>query len=175
MKTHPTTRADLALFVPPGSIMIELGVAAGEFAGQLMAANPAARYLGVDRWSDHHDEAEMWSACERIMQVATEDRFQLVKSTFADWLPNVANESADLIYIDGYAHTGQEGGQTLRDWWPKLKPGGVFAGHDYDEESYPQTVAAVDAFVLEHGLELRLIDEKPHPSWWLVKPNQPKP
>jgi hypothetical protein len=80
-----------------------------------------------------------------------------------------------MIYIDGYAHTGQEGGQTLRDWWPKLAPGGVFAGHDYDLAAYPQTVCAVNDFILEMDrrgirLHLQVIDEKPHPSWWIVKP-----
>jgi hypothetical protein len=25
------------------------------------------------------------------------------------------------------------------------------------------------------GLELRIIDEKPHPSWWTIKPNPAKP
>jgi trans-aconitate methyltransferase len=178
MKTNPTTRADLALFVPPGGLLLELGVAAGKLAELLADRNPRMRYLGIDRWSDHHDEAEMWQACERIKKHLTEDAFQLVRSTFADWLPLVPNNYADLIYIDGYAHTGQEGGQTMRDWWPKLKPGGIFAGHDYDREYYPQTFCAVNNFVLEMDqagirLYLNVIDEKPHPSWWIVKPEQP--
>ena len=150
--------------------MIELGVAAGQFAVEMLTANPAARYLGIDRWSDHHDEAEMMTAIEilRAFNYAATSR-----STFTEALPLVPDAWADLIYIDGYAHTGQEGGQTLRDWWPKLKPGGVFAGHDYSGH-YPQTIAAVDAFVIEMGLDLRIIDEKPHPSWWTIKPDPAK-
>lgn len=163
------TRSDLARLVPPGGMIIELGVAAGQFAVEMLTANPNVRYLGIDRWNDHHDEAEMWRACDKILTVAPEDRFQLVRSTFADWLPLVPDAWADLIYIDGYAHTGQEGGHTLWDWWPKVKPGGIFAGHDYSGH-YPQTIAAVDAFVAEQGLELNLIEEKPHPSWWVRKP-----
>jgi len=168
----PTTRADLALFVPPGGTIIELGVAAGKFAELLCDRNPAMRYIGIDRWSDHHDQCEMINAQYRLAKF---DRVLLHRMTFTDALPHFDNASADLIYIDGYAHTGQEGGQTLRDWWPKLRPGGIFAGHDYDPEHYPQTVAAVDDFVREHGLAMNIIDEKPHPSWWLVKPNPAKP
>jgi predicted O-methyltransferase YrrM len=159
----PTTRADLALMIPTGGIVIELGVAAGAFAAEMIAANPAITYLGIDRWSDHHDEAEMQHAKQRLPWDA-----QLLRSTFEDAVPMIPGEWASLVYIDGYAHTGQEGGQTLRDWWPKVKPGGIFAGHDYSGH-YPLTIAAVDAFVGEHGLELHIIDELPHPSWWVRK------
>ena len=164
MKTNPTTRAELALMVPPGGIVIELGVAAGEFADQLTSANKGICYLGIDRWSDHHDEAEMQAAKARLPWDAV-----LLRSTFADAVGTMPDEYASMIYIDGYAHTGQEGGQTLRDWWPKLKPGGIFAGHDYCR-TYPQTIAAVDAFVSEHGLALNIIEEQPHASWWVRKP-----
>jgi trans-aconitate methyltransferase len=169
MKTEPKTRADLARLVPPGAVIIELGVAAGKFAELLLDQNPSAQYVGIDRWSDHHDEAEMDRAKARLWR--WRDRVGLIRGSFADHLPLVPDGFADMIYIDGYAHTGQEGGQTLRDWWPKLSPGGIFAGHDYCPQ-YPQTIEAVNAFVYEMGLEnaLNIIDEKPHASWWLTKP-----
>jgi hypothetical protein len=146
-------------------------------AAAMLAANPAAHYLGIDRWSDHHDEGEMFGAIERLRPYPNARTF---RSTFAEALPMIPDDYADMIYIDGYAHTGQEGGQTLCDWWAKLKPGGIFAGHDYDMENYPQTFCAVNDFILEMDqagvrLYLNVIDEKPHPSWWLVKPKTTKP
>lgn len=162
--TGPQTRADLARMVPNGGLIIELGVAAGEFAAAMLTANPAARYFGIDRWSDHHGEDEYLNARVRIRALGG-----IVKrSTFSDALP--VPFMACLVYVDGYAHTGQERGETIRDWWHVVEPGGIFAGHDYDPEHYPQTVAAVDAFVAEHGLALNIIEEKPHASWWVVKP-----
>ena len=163
----PTTRKELALMVPNGGTVIELGVAAGLFAEDLLTTNPQIRYIGVDRWSDHHDAKEMGSAIARISAVS--DNFETVRATFRDYLPSVQYESIDMIYVDGYAHTGQEGGETLNDWWPRVKPGGIFAGHDYCQE-YHQTQKVVDSFVATHGLELHIIDEKPHPSWWVRKP-----
>jgi hypothetical protein len=166
MNTNPKTRADLAKMVPAGGLVIELGVAAWQFAEEMLRAAPWIRYLGVDRWSDHHDLREMLTAAERIRPYQTPE---FLTSTFADAVGTIEDDSADMIYVDGYAHTGQEGGRTLRDWWPKVKPGGIFAGHDYSAH-YPQTIAAVDAFVCEIGLDLRVIDENPHPSWWIIKP-----
>jgi hypothetical protein len=162
----PKTRADLALMVPRDGTTIELGVAAGKFAEELLTANQCMRYIGIDRWSDHHDLAEMHQARAKLWR--WRDRCRLVRATFYDHLPSVADQSANLIYIDGYAHTGQEGGQTLRDWWPKLKAGGIFAGHDYCPQ-YQPTIEAVDSFVAEKGLILNVIDESPHPSWWIRK------
>jgi hypothetical protein len=168
MKTTPLpTRAQLVDSLPAGSLVIELGVAAGAFAEEMLTRNPGIRYLGIDRWSDHHNIAEMLQAADRVRPFQTP---HFITGTFARAVAGIDDASAALIYIDGYAHTGQERGQTLRDWWPKLKPGGIFAGHDYDAHEYPQTVEAVDDFVREHRLDLQLTGETSLPSWWMIKP-----
>jgi predicted O-methyltransferase YrrM len=166
MNNAPNTRADLAHLIPANGIMVELGVAAGNFAVELMSQNPHATYVGVDRWSDHHDERERVTANQRINQLGG----IALRSTFADALWHFLDQSLDMVYVDGYAHTGQDGGKTLADWWPKVKSGGIFAGHDYDNTHYPQTVQVVDSFMAQHGLTLHIINEKPHASWWVVKP-----
>jgi len=162
----PQTRADLALFVPDNGVMIELGVAAGKFAVELIKANPRARYVGIDRWSDHHDKYEMVVA-ETCIRGKSKTAY-LIRSTFSDALQYFPDESLDLIYIDGYAHTGQDNRQTLDDWYPKLTIGGIFAVHDYCAK-YQPTIDAVDSFVARHGLTLNIINDGDHPSWWVIK------
>lgn len=57
---------------------------------------------------------------------------------------NFADESFDVIYIDG----GHEYAQVMRDlelYYPKLKPGGIICGHDY-AFNFPELVKAVDKF-----------------------------
>lgn len=167
----PEKRQDLALMMGENEIVIELGVAAGKFAEQLLTTNPKIKYIGIDRWSDHHDDAEMHGAVDRVSRF--KGNAVMMRHTFVDALPLFEDDFADMIYIDGYAHTGQEGGQTLEDWWPKLKHSGIFAGHDYDK-NYPQTIQAVDNFVNKlrsEGveLELNIINEKPNCSWWFKK------
>lgn len=163
--TQFRTRADLARDVPPGGIMIELGVARGDFAVELILANREANYIGIDRYSDHHGEAEYVFAFRKISYLG----HILHRNSFDREVEMHADESASLVYVDGYAHTGQEGGQTLRDWWPKVKTGGIFAGHDY-HPTYQSTIDAVDSFVADHGLTLNIIEEEPFPSWWVRKP-----
>jgi len=164
--TKPETRSGLAKLIPAGSTMVELGVAAGKFAVQLIEANPQAHYIGIDRWGDHHDYDEMAKATERIMSAG--DNANIMRASFDVALPTFDDESIDLIYFDGYAHTGQEGGKTLEDWLPKVKKGGVISGHDYHPE-YQPTIDAVNLFVERHGFDLQIIDEKPYPSWFCYK------
>ena len=153
---------------------VELGVAKGRFS-QVILQNCHCRRLGsIDRWADHHDAAEYVEAA-RMLASAGLGRCILLRMTFEEALPFYPDDSLDFVYVDGYAHAGQEGGKTIEQWWKKVKPGGTFAGHDYHPK-WVATMNAVDAFVERHGLVLNLTlsaDEPgagQYPSWWVEKP-----
>jgi len=55
-----------------------------------------------------------------------------------------ADESIDFVFVDAN-HTKESVRQDLEAWWPKIKPGGTLAGHDYDRH-WPDVVAAVDEY-----------------------------
>lgn len=79
----------------------------------------------------------------------------------------------DFVYIDGYAHQGNEAGQTLRDWWAKVKPGGILAGHDYHPD-WPKNIRAVDQFRAEREkagevADFCLTEADRYPSWVVFK------
>ena len=159
-----------ALFSGAGA---ELGVAAGDFSDDILRHCPAVTLLwSIDRWSDHHDLAEYWRAAGRL--AAYGERSRVRRCTFTEAAAQIPDGSLDWCYIDGYAHTGQDGGQTLEEWWPKLRRGGIFGGHDYHPD-WPATAAAVDAFVDRHGLKMGFSNEYAKergewPSWWVRKP-----
>ena len=147
---------------------VELGVAWGEFSMEILTRSRRLWLLySIDRWTDpHHDIHEYERAIQRLESFGSRSR--VLRATFEEALVLFKPESLDFVYVDGYAHTGQEGGKTLEEWWPKIKPGGVMAGHDYDPLFQP-TIDAVDAFVARHGLELHLTEEEKLRSWWVVK------
>jgi predicted O-methyltransferase YrrM len=78
--------------------------------------------------------------------------------------------SLDFVYIDAQHHY-EAVKRDIALWWPKVKPGGILAGHDYldgtREQSEFGVKSAVDEFVEEHDLSLRISNE---PSWrsWFV-------
>ncbi|MCB1232667.1 MAG: hypothetical protein KDN19_20645, partial [Verrucomicrobiae bacterium] len=57
------------------------------------------------------------------------------------------------VYIDGYAHTGNDGGRNFELFWPKLREGGLIGGHDFCDQ-FPENVKAVKAFLDRHGPEI---------------------
>lgn len=155
-------------------IGIELGVAAAEYSDQILKASNLRVLFSVDRWSDHHNDEECEFASRVLSKYGT--RSSILRMTFDEAVSIFADRLFDFIYIDGYAHCGQDGIETLNAWWPKLKPGGIFAGHDYDPE-WPKTMQVVDQFVAEKRLHLYTTAEDPrlvkhaYASWYTQKPD----
>lgn len=142
---------------------VELGVAAGRYSWQILSHTNLSKLYSVDRWSDHHGDAQCRQA--RVLLSRWHSRSEVLRATFDEALLLYDDNEFDFIYIDGYAHTGQEGGKTLDDWWPKAKSGAVFGGHDYDKE-WPKTIEQVDRFVKEHKLDLHVTGEQSRKGWY---------
>ncbi len=92
---------------------------------------------------------------------------------FEDAINLFEDEFFDFVYIDGYAHTGQENGSTIDQWYPKVKKGGVLSGHDYHPK-FPLVIAAVDRFAAKHREKLLFIHDDDEGNWnhsastWLI-------
>lgn len=164
-------RHEIVHLVKENGIGIELGVAQGEFAERILKINRLSQFHGVDKYDDHHDEREYLKTLKRLMVYKN---YTLHRMTFDDALKLFPDEHFDFIYIDGYAHTGQNNGKTLHDWYAKLKSGGIFSGDDYCPQ-YQKTIDIVDKFVKEKNLELHLIKcfentiWSRNPTWYCYK------
>jgi hypothetical protein len=93
---------------------------------------------------------------------------------FDEALELFEDETLDFVYVDGYAHTGEDGGRTLVDWFRKLKVGGIFAGDDYHDD-WPLTKWAVNHLAHLLSVEVSLTDRpsddpnSQYPSWFFRK------
>ena len=164
-------RHEILHLVKQDGIGIELGVAKGEFAERILKMDMLSEFHGVDKYDDHHDEKEYQQTLKRLMKYKN---YTLHRMTFIDALKLFPDNHFDFIYIDGYAHTGQENGKTLDDWYKKCKIGGIFSGDDYCVQ-YKKTIKSVDEFVKKHDLELHLIKcfentiWSRNPTWYVYK------
>jgi len=151
---------------------IELGVARGRYSEHILRSCPVRRLYSVDAWAGDrgHGIEQCDAATRRLSKYGA--RSIVLRARFDEALALFDDHALDFAYIDGYAHTGNDGGRTLRDWWAKVRPGGIFAGHDYDAETWPKNVAAVDAFREEEKAEIAeffTTDEAKNASWVVVK------
>lgn len=169
-----TDRFDVvAPLAATGNVGIELGVAAGSFSARIVQTGRFARFVGVDVYGDGHNTAEYKKA---LLAVGLWSDYRLLRMTFDQALDLFDDASFDFIYCDGYAHTGEEGGRTLADWYAKLKPGGVMAGDDYDPDNWPLVVWAAHHAANQLGVPLFVTEKVSEdaynrfPSWYFVRP-----
>ena len=178
-------REDITKYLSNNSnIGIELGVAEGEFSKKLLETQKFKYLYSVDRYSGEggvtettlnlaHDVNQYIRAL-RLLKTY-ESKNTLLRMDFNNALQLFEDDTFDFIYIDGYAHTGQDEGSTLYDWYPKLKSGGMFAGDDYHTD-WNKVIHYVDEFCSEKGLKLNIHDYKnknnvysSYPSWYVFK------
>jgi hypothetical protein len=167
--------------LPPGGVAAELGVDQGDFTQAILRlARPRQLHL-VDSW-----------ATKRY----NDDKAQRVKDRFADQIaagqvtlrrqlslaaaPTFEDASLDWIYIDSshaYGVTAAE----LRAYAPKIKPGGIIAGHDYSMGNWIKgfrfgVIEAVHEFCFEQDWELRYltVQRMERPSFAISRRQRPE-
>ena len=154
-----------------GNVGVELGVAKGIFSLRMMESGYFSYFFGIDAYADLHDVNEYK---EVVNKIGLFSNYKLLRMTFDEAYDLFDDESLDFIYVDGCAHTGENGGKTIFDWSRKVKIGGVISGDDYHDD-WPLVVEAVDEFVLLSGFNLNLtanVEDDPYcnyPSWAVIK------
>lgn len=153
------------------NIGIELGVASGLLSKRLLDSRKFSVLFGVDVYSDIHDTKEYKSA---ITTIGLKSNHKLLRLTFEDALDLFPDNFFDFVYVDGFAHTGEEGGKTLVDWYRKLKIGGIMSGDDYHRD-WPLVMWAVNHFASQLGAKVTLTDcvqeerYSLYPTWFFKK------
>lgn len=158
----------------------EIGVAFGENAEQILLKSQLKMLLLIDPWDYVPDQSAVgygdmiknWQGCYDycMEKLATfRDRTCIIRSTSVDVSRIIADRSLDFVYIDAN-HMSPFIDQDLEYWYPKVKAGGIFSGHDYHDyqnEIYTCNVkTAVDKFL--HGQRLYIVPGEV-PSWYVIK------
>lgn len=148
-------------------VACELGVGEGGYSELLLIRSKLERLYSIDEWASRgHNTSQYLRVLDRLSRFG--ERSRVVRSKFADVVDLFPNESFDCIYVDGYADRGNCGGETFSQWWPKVKIGGLLAGHDYHSK-WSRNKRAVDRFAGERGLELGVTRDDRYPSWYVWK------
>tara|TARA_Y100000310_G_scaffold239464_1_gene243070 strand:+ start:1190 stop:1708 length:519 start_codon:yes stop_codon:yes gene_type:complete len=150
-------------------IGLELGVGHGIYSKEIINNFNFKQFYMIDWWNRHSHRVSKYLKLMYYSKTVTNTEVYPLRGTFKEFVPHFNNSFFDFIYIDGFAHTGQEKGETLRDWLPKIKPDGIFAGHDYCDK-WPLTKHYVDLVADENNLNVNVIgtnDE--YASWYYTK------
>lgn len=125
----------------------EIGVERGLFSEALLRENPALHLTCVDAWKayrgyrDHVDGAKLQSfyieTQERLAQFHT--RVTIVRQFSLDAARDVSDGSLDFVYLDAN-HNIENVIADLAAWTPKVRAGGIIAGHDYVRYRLPNQI-----------------------------------
>lgn len=159
---------------------VEIGTHLGVFAEAILANWRCKALHCVDPWMkdcpgylehfnniNSRDRDADFATCQKRLSTFG-DRVQYHRMMSHEAAPLFEDGSLDFVYVDGN-HLYEYVKQDIALWWPKVKPMGVFAGHDLNGDFYPGNVdRAVREFMEEAGIPVfyMLGDSA---SWYCVK------
>lgn len=144
----------------------EIGVQYGVFSKKI-SEHYTGKILCVDLWGDE----KIYNEAKNTL--ADKDKFKLYRAdsiTIAEFIPDL---SLDFVYIDAN-HFKQFVLDDIAAWYPKVRNGGIIAGHDYCHYTDIEVIQAVDEWCEATGYSINITTKDfwnghPFPTWWTVK------
>lgn len=145
-----------------GDIFVELGVFAGKSLGMLATfakqADKRLHIVGVDLWEAADSitrsnnegknpyEPVSKADCESwLWKAGVRDKVTLVACDTAAAARQFMDGTVSLVFIDA-DHSFEGVKRDILAWWPKVRAGGIIAGHDFSHEYAGVMQAVGEAF-----------------------------
>jgi hypothetical protein len=161
---------------------VEVGVQAGAFSSVWARLWEGRRLCLVDPWRHIPGYADVAnvpdstheSLYRQVLQLfGDSSKVKVMRSASMEAVAEFEDESLDWVYLDA-DHSYLAIRAELEAWYPKLRKGGMLAGHDFLDGKLPEgdfgVKSAVEAFAGERGLDVHLTGEAGWKSWFLFKP-----
>ncbi len=161
---------------------VEVGVADAAFSERIMKQWEGRQLHLVDLWDvdtrnrDHSQVSAMVQqtrqreAKKRMSRFGDRVRFHQADSCLA--AQSFSDESLDFVYLDA-DHSASAVQDDIRAWFPKIRPGGVLAGHDYLDGTAAGcdfgVKTAVAIWECQSGYRVASTAEPAFASWYLFK------
>lgn len=155
----------------------EIGVWQGLFSEAICQAVPGVDLTCVDPWQWYedyidkkNDAARMPGAYEAAVERLSPYDCTILRMTSLEGARRIPDGSLDFVYIDGN-HGARYVRDDLKAWVPKVRRGGMVAGHDYTlRGKHIEVKPVVDRFTREHGISPWYVaaGEKSPSFFWMV-------
>ena len=154
----------------------EIGVDQAVFSESFLNRWKGRRYIMIDPWkyfsnTEYLDSTNaLQEKCDMKYKESQDrmsrfgDRAIFLRMTSLDAAQLIADGVLDFVYIDA-RHDYFDLMMDMMAWWPKLKNGGILAGHDFQ-------ISQVRYAVLEFSRKMNIIVHRTYdtyPSWYIFK------
>lgn len=167
-------------------IGVEVGTHLGEYAEKILDVWKPGFLFCIDPYENSPDYSEqekfLWGATrnrhdhymeayKRLERFIAVSRCAIQQLTSSQACLNFADDSLDFVYLDGN-HREPYVSEDIRNWYSKVKPGGLLLGHDFvmsgeittdnwDADIQP----AIMQFAESQSLDLYMIPENDTLPW----------
>jgi hypothetical protein len=167
-------------------VAVEVGVKQGLFSELILKQWQGRHLISIDPWFE--DDAAAYEDIANVPQQQHEaffaeangrlepfgSRSSVWRMTSAEGAAHVEDATLDFAYIDA-RHDFASVMEDCALWLPKMRPGGILAGHDYLDGHFPAGVfgvkRAVDQFFAERDIPVHsTLFDRPWLSWLTVIP-----
>lgn len=146
------------------SVFVEVGCWKGKssayMAVEIANSQKDITFYCVDTWTGSK-EHEGYSELQNLYNIFLENMNPVsqfyfpLKITSLEASKKFKDNSVDFVFLDA-AHDYQNAKQDILAWWPKVKVGGILAGHDYwDNPSWGDVKRVVDELFLNEGVKVQ--------------------
>jgi len=127
--TDITGRDQIPLYLNENGLIgtgAEIGVSRGRHAHRILKTWNGKMLLLVDAWRKYPEKQDETRKRLKIYK----DRCKVIHKPSIEAAKEISNESLDFCFID-VGHSYEAVKEDINAWWPKMRKGGLFCGHDY--------------------------------------------
>jgi hypothetical protein len=164
-------------------VICEIGVRYGEYF-KILFTPKLKEAVAVDLWTNtgvlsQNDvlftQEELDKQYNNFLDLSKNDsRIKVIKDFSINASTQFSDGHFDFVYIDA-DHTEPAVQKDINAWWPKVRSGGVLAGHDYSHAAPVVkgtvlkfgVIEAVNKFVQQNKVQLHVDKNQ---SWFIPKP-----
>lgn len=140
---------------------VEVGVAEGAYSEIICRANPQMQVYGIDPWADYvnYNIYTKTNELKNMYNLATKrlapySNYKIIRAFSMDAVTKFQDNSLDFVYLDAN-HQEPYITQDITEWFKKIKPGGIIAGHDYIrlKRTVCHVISAVNSFTTSNNIK----------------------
>jgi predicted O-methyltransferase YrrM len=129
------------------------GRSAAFMAVEIINSNKNIEFYCVDSWKGDKvggvGKVDVYDEFVKNMQPVL-DKINIVRELSVDAAKQFPDHSLDFVFIDA-SHDYESVKEDFEVWFPKMKKGGMMAGHDY---GYPSVKKAIDECLDKYNMHL---------------------